>query len=205
MPSCCSTLANQLEVCLGSACMDTGNISGGGSGIKMTAKLGRNSAWAEPNARACSSRAGEGGDGALEEKFRRGMRWDPITVHGTRRDRGLLGTLESKEASETHSKHLPSLSPRVGYLGAPGAPSSVSLGTAVPHLQWHTELELLSVVAEHTPGHTQKQVMQHLLLHADHVLLGQEDRSRHEAAGTSTVPTGGTGVIPCWCGSAWQS
>lgn len=155
-------------------------------------QAGVNSAWAVPNTGARSSRARERGNGALEE-FRRGTRWDPTTVHGTRLVTRYYWVRQKarrlQTPAETHSKQLPSLSPRVGYCECwKHCPLfQVSSGTAAPHLQRHTEPQLLGVVAEHTPGRAQQQVMHHLLLHAGCVLLGG-DPSGDEAADTSASP-----------------
>lgn len=147
-----------------------------------------NSAWAVPNTRACSSRARERGDGALEENFRRGTRWES---HNCAWDKSggweLLGSPESKEAANsTRDPQQAAAQPvtHSGVLGLPAAPSPVpselrhrSPSPAAAH----------GVVAERAPGRAQQQAMRHVPLHAGRGLLGG-DPTGDEAAGTSTGP-----------------
>lgn len=65
-----------------------------------------------------------------------------------------------------------------------------------PYLQWHTELQLLSIVAEHTPGRTQQQVVHHLLLHAGRVLMEEEPHMGMRLLAPVQVPAGSVRISP---------
>lgn len=100
MPSFCSTLADQLEVCLGSAWMDGRNVSGGGSGSKKAPSWGEQclgcAKYRSPLFKGQGKREwGTGGVQKGNEVGSYNCAWDKTG------DSVLLGSPESKEAANS--------------------------------------------------------------------------------------------------------